>query len=117
MFYYNIHKVFKLRGITSPFKFLMDNGFSRGRAYHIVTYRFSALRLDTLERLCEILSCTPNDILEWIPSKDSIIPDSHPLHQLKAKEQLDVQSLIKDVPVTKLPELIKAIQEAKSKLN
>ena len=24
----------------------------------------------TLERLCEILSCTPNDVLEFVPDKD-----------------------------------------------
>ncbi len=117
MFYYNIHKVFKLRGIDKPFKFLMDNGFSRGRAYHIVSYRISALRLQTLERLCILLSCTPNDILEWKPPKDSTVHESHPLQKLKANESMNLSELTKDIPIEKMPEIMNAIKEVKSKIS
>lgn len=116
MLYFNLHKLFKIRGITRPFKYLTDNGFSRSTAYNIIASRSPAIRLTTLDRLCTLLSCTPDDIIEWIPAKDSQVPDSHPLHKLKPAETFGIADITKDVPISQMPELLKAIQEAKAKL-
>ena len=62
MMYYNFYKIFDLRGITNPYVFLIDNGFTRGQAYSLRNHRNSGLRIENLEKLCTLLSCTPNDI-------------------------------------------------------
>jgi len=116
MLYFNYKKIFELRGITKPFKFLMDNGFSRAKAYNITSSYPSSLSLANLDRMCTVLSCTPNDVLTWVPSKDSQIPETHPLHKLKAAESVSIAALTKDIPISQMPEIINAIQEAKSKL-
>lgn len=75
------------------------------------------MRLDSLDKLCTLFSCTPNDILTWVPNKDSQVPENHPLQKLKKVESLDFATITKDVPVSQMPELLKTLQEAKAKLN
>ncbi len=31
--------------------------------------RAKAVRVNTLERMCEVLECQPGDLLEWVPTK------------------------------------------------
>jgi len=114
--YYNFQKIFKLRGITQPFVYLIKHGFPRGQAYQFTKLRNDGLRIKNLERLCLLLECTPNDIIEWIPPKDFQIPETHPLHKLKPKAALDFSNITKDVPIEKMTELMNAIMEAKVKL-
>ena len=45
--------------------------------------------MQQLLRLCELLRCTPNDLFDYNPSKNSYIDESHPLHSLK-KEAIPV---------------------------
>jgi hypothetical protein len=34
-----------------------------------------------------MLHCTPNDLIEWIPDKNEILSDNHPLKTLERKEK------------------------------
>lgn len=117
MLYFNFEKIFKLRGISVPYVFLMENGFKRGEAFQISGKRNVQMHLNKLEKLCALLSCTPNDLLAWVPSKVSNLPENHPLYTLKPVETLDIADLTKDVPISKIPEIHKAILEAKAKLD
>lgn len=112
----NLIKVFRLRGITKPGKYLEQNGFSKSIAYNIIKLKTSALKLENLNKLCSILSCTPNDFLEWTPDKSIPLPESHPLQKLKPAEVLNLSELLKDVPAEKISEFKSGIEELKSKL-
>ncbi len=112
----NINKLFKLRGITKPKKFLVDNGFSNTTAYNITHYRFTTLTLDKVEKLCLILNCTPNDLLEFRPAKDALIPENHPLLKLRPSESFNINEIAQDIPIDKIHEFKSAVDEIKSKL-
>jgi DNA-binding Xre family transcriptional regulator len=116
MLYTKIHKVLEARGIKKPVKFLQENGFSRNSAYNITALRFSYLRLNVFEKLCIVLSCSPNDLLEWQPNPGINLPDSHPLHKLKPKELINVEEMLKDIPAEKFAEFKSGIDELKAKL-
>jgi len=45
-------------GITMANLSILKNGKAR------------AVRLETLDRICQALQCQPGDILEWIPDED-----------------------------------------------
>ena len=34
--------------------------------------RAKAVRLTTLDRMCEVLQCQPGDLLEWVPEGDDV---------------------------------------------
>jgi DNA-binding Xre family transcriptional regulator len=112
----NLNKVFRLRGITKPGKFLVQNGFSESTAYNIIKLKTPAIKLENLNKLCSILSCTPNDLLEWTPDKNIPLPETHPLQKLKPSESLNLSELLKDVPAGKISEFKSGIEELKTKL-
>jgi len=116
MLYTNIQKLFALRGITKPAKFLMQNGFTRTMAYNITSSRFTYLDMNKFEKLCIALSCTPNDLLEWQPNPSAAIPESHPLHALKPNPNSNLTEVLKNIPIPQIPEIIKAIETAKQNL-
>jgi DNA-binding Xre family transcriptional regulator len=112
----NINKIFRLRGISKPQLFLRNNGFTDSKAFNITRYKTPALKLDNLERLCALLSCTPNDLLEWHPDKNFTLPETHPLHKLKPTESINIAEMLKDVPAEKIAEFKSGIEELKTKL-
>ncbi len=58
-----LRKVVKERGITT-YTLIYKQGF---HAYTITSLRRSkSITMNTLEKLCKVLSCTPNDIIEFI---------------------------------------------------
>lgn len=116
MLYTNVKRLFKLRGIDKPAKFLQENGFSHHTAYSISSSRFLTLSLKNVEKLCLALSCTPNDLLEWTPPKNSNIPENHPLYALAPKNLSAITDIFKDVEISKIPELINNIESMKSNL-
>jgi DNA-binding Xre family transcriptional regulator len=116
MLYTNIKKMFDIRGIKSPYKFLKENGFKKSTAYNVSALRFTHLRLEVIEKLCIFLSCSPNDLLEWQPNPGTNLPDSHPLQALKPAATFNFEEFAKDIPVSQMPEFIQAIETAKQNL-
>ena len=112
----NLNKVFRLRGIAKPEKFLVQNGFTESIAYNITKTKTPALKLQNLNKLCSILSCTPNDLIEWTPDQSNPLPENHPLQKLKPAEVLNLSELLKDVPAEKISEFKSGIEELKTKL-
>ncbi len=49
-------------GITMANLSILKNGKAR------------AVRLETLERICQALQCQPGDLLEWIPDEEDVTP-------------------------------------------
>lgn len=113
----NLNKIFRLRGIQNPAKFLKLNGFSESIAYNIIRHKTPALKLQNLNKLCSILSCTPNDIFEWTPDQSIPLAENHPLQKLKPAETLNLGELLKDIPAEKISEFKSGIEELKTKLN
>ncbi len=111
-----VRKLLKLRGIDKHMKFLLENGFTYSVTYNICNLRRNSISLRSIEKLCVALSCTPNDLLEFHPAKDSPLPDSHPLNKLKPSDTFNLFEVTKDIPNEKIPELKSAIEEIKSKI-
>ena len=83
MIQYNFDRIFKARGIERPFSFLRKSGFSDNFATRVKNNRVARLELKYIEKLCLVLKCTPNDLMEWDPDDNNKIDPSHPLNQIK----------------------------------
>lgn len=106
MMIFNPNRMFALRGIDMPYRFLVNNGFASTMASDLINMRKPQVRTEHLERLCLLLNCTPNDLYEWKPDKDASIAENHPLRALeKAEMPPPMSELIKDIPVEKLSEV------------
>ncbi|HBH22802.1 MAG TPA: hypothetical protein DDY13_05200 [Cytophagales bacterium] len=114
MLQFNLQYIFDLRGIDKPFSFLKRHGFTHAVAQSMSTGNLKSLRTNQIEKLCEILQCTPNDLLEWVPDKKSDDHQKHPLFKLKrAHSAVNIRKALKDFPVEKLDELEKVIEALK----
>ncbi|MFA6597092.1 MAG: helix-turn-helix transcriptional regulator [Ignavibacteriaceae bacterium] len=116
MLTYNLKKLFKLRGITTPASFLMKNGFGKQAAYRITGNRFNALQPEYLEKLCIALNCTPNDLMEWEPNKNIEKPEILGLNKLRPVPVGDLRHFANDIPVEKMSEFISQVEELKKKI-
>ncbi len=89
MLFLNLNRLFFLRGIINPHRFLVQNGFSANISQRIIHNQKTHIKIKQLLRLCELLRCTPNDLFDYNPQKNSYVDDAHPLHSLK-KEAIPV---------------------------
>jgi DNA-binding Xre family transcriptional regulator len=112
MLTFNFSRVFKARRIDRPFSYLVKIGYSDNFATRIVNNRIKRLDLDAIEKLCELLQCTPNDLLEWIPnSKDKTI-DKHPLISIKRSDKvIQLTQMLNSVPLDRLNEIESVIKK------
>jgi len=115
MLFFNIKRVLDLRGIDKPYAFLVKNGFVSQTATNIVNNQIGRITPDQMEKLCLLLHCTPNDLFDWRPGENSVVPENHPLRTLiKEKNPPSLSELVKTLPVEKLSRLESLINELKS---
>jgi len=108
----NLRKVFALRGIERPYTFLVKAGISPHSATNLIHSSGHVFRLDHIELICSKFNCTPNDILEWAPSKKYMLSDTHPLNKLKADAPIfNYKKVIENLPIEQLQEIASLIRE------
>ncbi len=106
MLTFNFSRIFKARGIDKPFSYLVKAGYSDNFATRITNNRIKRMDLAELEKLCELLHCTPNDLLEWIPSSKDKTNEKHPLISIKRSDKVvQLTQILNTVPLDKLSEI------------
>jgi DNA-binding Xre family transcriptional regulator len=90
----NLRRIFRAAGTRQPRVFLKEKGYKETTIHRIVNLEVSQLRLSSLEAMCLKLGCTPNDLLEWRPSKEYVNQDV-PLQQLRiTEEELHIDDMV-----------------------
>ncbi|HEY6914354.1 MAG TPA: helix-turn-helix transcriptional regulator [Paludibacter sp.] len=115
----NILRVCEIRGIKKPLSFFKNHGFSPATATRMAGGYMNSFSLETVEKLCLALNCTPNDLLEWTPSKN-IAPDAtHPLNDLKRDKALlaNFTELVNSASLQKLEKIQEIIQRELGEVN
>lgn len=112
MLTFNFNRIFKARGIDKPFSYLVKVGYSESFSTRIVNNRMKRLELSDIEKLCELLQCTPNDLLEWIPEGKDNTNDKHPLISLKRSDKVvQLTQILNSIPLDKLSEIEMVIKK------
>lgn len=112
MLHYHFDRIFKARGIEKPFTFLVSAGISRQFASKIYNNKVKRLNFDVMERLCVLLNCTPNDFMEWIPDKNTNVPEDHALRMLeKPDKPIDFTQKLNAIPLGKIDDISQLIDE------
>jgi len=106
MLTYNIQRIFKARGVEKPYSFLRQHGFSNNFASRLKQNNIYRIDPRELEKLCVILHCTPNDLLEWTDDGEYTIDGSHPLRKLMSPDKnVDMNKTINSIPLNKVAEI------------
>lgn len=106
MLAFNLKRIFAARGIQRPFTYMVSRGFSDNFSSSIINGRKHQLNLREVERLCELLKCTPNDLIEWTPSAEQAAVEGHPLKPLERTNKVEgLTHLLSSVPLDKLTQI------------
>ena len=105
MLIYNLRRVFALRGIVQPYKFLVDNGIPSASATNMLRNYPIVFKVKSLEKLCVALNCTPNDLFEWRDGKDTPLPENHSLNTLRREAARKISEMVGDLPLEKMKEV------------
>lgn len=106
MLFLNVSRAFKLRGVENPARHLLKLGISRPTISRLMNNDKSWVSYGHLEKICSVLNCTPNDLFEWKPDTNTVLPDAHSLNTLdKGAAAKSLQQMVKDIPSERLAEI------------
>jgi len=112
----NLRRVFTLRGIDKPMKFMMEGGISRTTSNNLLNNLVNSINSKHLEILCEILNCEPNDLYEWMPSANTQNAENHPLKNLRrTKSAQKVSEMLRNIPLDKISRIESLLGESAEK--
>lgn len=114
MLSYNLKAIFKARQIERPYTFLVKSCLYPNTVTRIVNGDTKVIRLDHIEKICELLCCEPNDLFIYHPKGNYPLQENHPLHKLIPKQN-DLAWLddLKNVPLSNLKEMNPLINKDK----
>jgi len=109
----NLKPIFEARGIERPYTYLVKAGISRATAHNILSSKTRVFRLDHIELLCKVLICEPNDLLAYTPDAQTILPETHPLNNLRKEEasQSSIKDSLANIPYKELKALTSQLLE------
>ncbi|MCD9187051.1 MAG: helix-turn-helix transcriptional regulator [Pyrinomonadaceae bacterium] len=106
MLIFNPKRIFALRGVESASGMLARNGFLPSTATRFLQADTSLVKIRSIEKVCVLMNCTPNDLFEWKPDNKTVLAENHPLNTLKREGQMkNLRELLQDMPVEKLAEV------------
>lgn len=106
--------IFLLRGIEKTTAFLVKLGMDPSTASRFLKSKSQFVKIKDIEKLCIALNCTPNDLFDWKPSNDTVLPETHSLHALNRGDKVKkLQQIVKDIPADKLTEIEDLLAELK----
>ncbi len=106
MLFFNFARIFKLKGIHKPFTYLTNNGYSAGYATKLSNNRVHEINLERLEKFCQDFNCTPNDILDFRPYTNVVLPKDHALHTLTKKDiSTEITAKINSLSLEKIQQI------------
>ena len=109
----NIHRVCQVRNIERPFSFFKTHGFTTSSATRMASGKLNGFSLESIEKLCLAINCTPNDLLEWVPSKNTNVSSNHSMNALRRNEALlaTFTQLVNDASFDKIEKIQEMIQK------
>lgn len=114
MLTFNPKNIFLLRGIEKTTNFLVNLGMDYSTASRFLKSKSQFVKIKDIEKLCISLNCTPNDLFEWKPSNDTVLPETHSLNALdKGDKVKKLQQIVKDIPSDRLTEIEGLLSELK----
>ena len=112
MLNYNFPRLFRARAIDKPYAFLTSHGFSDDFASRVKRNLVKRLNHKEMEKLCIVLNCTPNDLLEWTDDEGYHLDNDHPMRKLlKTDKMTDLNNTVLNIPLDRIEEINQLIND------
>lgn len=115
MLHFRLRYLLETKGITQPYNYLIRLGFTPNVSTRLLNSKMGQLKLSQIQLLCKELHCTPNDLLEFVPSHESILPENHPLLTLVRDDKpFNIIGRINQLSFDEIKEVEQLISKLKS---
>ena len=101
----NLEQILGLRGIKHPHTYLIMHGLTDSQARTLLSEQMSQIKMKRLTQLCEIFSCTPNDLMTWNG------PPEHHLASLICPETKSITQLLEGRSPNELRAISRMLEE------
>ena len=113
MLYFDFSSMFKLRGISNPYRLLIQNGIAPKTAQNLVHSPVKTIRLEHLEIICRALNCTPNDVIRYKADEAKPLAEDHALKKIENKIDVSVTDMLKKISLEQLQQIAIIMQQQK----
>lgn len=108
MLYLDLAKICSNKGIDDPRRWLLKNGFTHVAASRLIKPIYDSIAYTTLEKLSELLFCTPTELMTWQSKEGATLPENHLLQKMKKQPtEASINKRLKTMP----PEKLAALQQ------
>jgi DNA-binding Xre family transcriptional regulator len=92
------------KGIKPPLAALKKAGISAIKGRQYLAAKTNRLMVDDSEKLCRLLRCTPNDLLEWTPDNAAEDYAENPLQAIRKKPSINIEEKLKSMTLEEVRE-------------
>jgi DNA-binding Xre family transcriptional regulator len=92
-----IAEVCRAKGMKPPLAALKKAGISVTKGRQYLKAKTNRLMVDDVEKLCRLLRCTPNDLLEWTPDNAAEDYPENPLQAIRKKPSINIEEKLKSM--------------------
>jgi DNA-binding Xre family transcriptional regulator len=104
MIEFQIKDLMKAKGIKSPYKQLRKAGISHSTAQGYMTGMRHSIYLEHIEIFCNLLRCTPNDLLAWTPASHAEDYPENPLQAIRKKPTINIEEKLNSMTLEEVKE-------------
>ncbi len=106
MIIYNFIRILQARTFDKTYAYLTSRGISASLASRVRQNKVRQLNNEQLEKLCTILNCTPNELMEWVPDQNTKLDATHRLYKIhRPKTITSLNQTINSIPLNKIEEI------------
>lgn len=105
----------KEKAIAHPYTALTEAGISVTKTIQYLRNETNRLMLDDADILCNLLRCTPNDLVEWTPNNKAQDYEANPLQALRKKGPFELEEIIKRMTIGEIRDFQAKYEEEKRK--
>jgi DNA-binding Xre family transcriptional regulator len=81
----NVSSLLRSRGIENAGRYLVQQGLAYHTANRLLTGKVESMTYETLEKLCLVCNCSPDELFVWVKDEGTTVAEDHPLQKLKPK--------------------------------
>ncbi len=110
-----LQQIIKQRGVSSPLKYLVKNGFTYHTAHRLLHNSIDSISFPNIEKLCILLNCSINDLFVYSNNNNANVAADHPLNKLTQQgTTINIAQTLQQLPYNKIKQLEKLVEDLKN---
>lgn len=102
MIEFQIKEMMQAKGVKSVYTKLIKAGMSYSTAQGFMTGKRDSMSLKHAEIFCNLLRCTPNELLAWTPDNQAEDYPENPLQAIRKRPTINIEEKLKSMTLEEI---------------